>query len=210
MYRIVPGVGLTDIFRLGGTFVMCFFRNVLACVLLSGAGPLAAAVVYDEGSQGDLSGDPNAPTAIAVEVGSNLIMGTVVGGAAADQDFFRFTVPVGTVLSGLVVSSFEGDDQGFIGIATGVAFPSPFGAADLIGFELAGTNALGVDLLADSSTTLDGPLGSGDYAALIQETSTTLNTYTFDFQVQAVPVPMAVYLFLSGIACLWTLGRRRS
>lgn len=151
--------------------------------------PAHAAVIHDEGVDGDLSGDQSAPTSLAFFVGSNTIIGSVVGGPD-NRDYITFTIPPGRSLVALNLVGYSTSDIGFASFNTGTTSFIPG----------AGTNALflsgihitdadvGLDLLplfvsrAVTTNALATPsLGAGDYCFLIQQTSGTFTEYELEF-----------------------------
>lgn len=102
-------------------------------------------VVYDEGVDGDLSLDNNAPTVIEFTPGDNRVISTQM--QTVDQaNFFTFQIPEGYQLSELIVDSYEGsDDLGFIGIDAGSSIATTPPA--FIGGLSYGTVNIGTDIL---------------------------------------------------------------
>src|SRR5678816_2952113 len=85
-----------------------FKRNTLASISLAALVlPMLASADYVESVNGDLSGDFQNPTSIAlVPNGSATVSGTIQGagmGVSVDLDYFTVTVPVGQVLAALNV-----------------------------------------------------------------------------------------------------------
>jgi hypothetical protein len=172
--------------------------------------PARAAVAWNEGTQGDLSGNRNAPTLVPILVGDNDLIGSVQGG---DLDYVRVDVPVGMQLAGLVVKSYSGFDQtAFAGVQRGTTFTVDSFAAqpgDLDGYAHFGP-ASG-DILDDMGRGFDArgftpPLGPGSYTFWIQQLGSTTQ-YDLNFRVTAVPEPAAGMVVVIG--SLLARGRRR-
>ncbi|MBI2824351.1 MAG: hypothetical protein HYX69_06655 [Planctomycetia bacterium] len=164
-------------------------------------------VVWDESVNGDLSGNRLAPTAIAIAVGDNELVGSVKGG---ELDYVTFTVPAGAVLSKLVLESFTSTDQiAFIAIQNGATFTEPAVGtvtANLLGYTHFGPGEgnVGTDILDDMGTGAGAqgftpPLPAGAYALWIQQLS-SLTSYQFDFVVSNVPEPSAAALAGGAVA----------
>src|SRR5919108_5582999 len=93
-----------------------------------------SAIIWDEATQGDLSGDRFAPTSLTLTLGDNSLSATSQGG---DLEYVTITVSEGELLSGLVLRSYSGSDgRAFIGIQAGTTFtepPTTQSAANLLG-----------------------------------------------------------------------------
>src|SRR5262245_47807454 len=135
-----------------------FKRGVLTAMVLSLlAWPALASADYIESVNGDLSGDFEHPTAIAVAIGSTTVAGTVEGtgkGVSVDLDDFKGTIPAGQVLSGLFVGTGTqggGTLGSFIALFEGptAVNPATATAADTLGFYLYGIGDLGVNILEE-------------------------------------------------------------
>src|SRR5262245_3440937 len=85
------------------------------------AGSAHALTVYTEAAQGDLSNDGLAPTSIAVEAGSNHVLGATGRAATIDFDYFAFTVPAGHEWRALVLlpDTVAGGSLSFVGVQAG-------------------------------------------------------------------------------------------
>lgn len=178
----------------------------------------AADITWDEFTDGDLSGNPDAPTPVSFGVGGNTIIGSM---SAPDdvRDYITFEIADGQALVGLLQHQYEDLDiggpgnTGFHAINEGATSWIP--DADTIGFFLGGDHmdaeAPGTDLLPDlANANLGGtgftiPLGPGTYTYLVQQTGPELTGYTLEFVV--TPSPGAVALL--GLAGLPLLRRRR-
>jgi Dockerin type I domain len=166
-----------------------------------------AATVWNESTNGDLSNNQSAPTAITLANGTDSVIGTVGGGDL--QDWVRVTIPAGFQLSTLVLHSYQSSDaQGFTGVQAGNAFVGDpendptsylgyahFGTGATNG-SLPATNLVGTDLLpimgnktlAFGSKGFTPPLASGNYVFLIQQLGAS-TSYQFDFNVAQAFLP---------------------
>jgi len=145
--------------------------------------------LFDEAADGEISDDAANPTAIQLDLGSNLLNGAVTAG---DIDYVTVNVPEGHELSALDLVSYESDnDRSFIGVQPGTVFtelPDSVDVANLLGFTLFGTGTLGTDILpvigqGEGAEGFTAPLPAGDYTFWIQETGDIVSSYSFDFQV---------------------------
>ena len=167
----------------------------LAFVILL-TSPLHAAVVHDESSNGDLSTNNAAPTALAFAPGTNTVIGSVLGGPDT-RDYLTFTLPPGHFLMDIHLMAFAPDNLAFASLNTGAtSFVPGAGTSSsfLSGIHVSGIH-VGTDLLDafvnESVTTFSLPspmLGPGTYSFLIQQTTPLTSAYTLDFVVEA-PVP---------------------
>ena len=201
------------------------FASILAgCALLALVGlssSLArAAVIHNEGIDGDISGNMAAPTSHTLAQGSNQVIATSVSG---DREYLHLSLPPSLALSAIVLDAYAGiDGTAFIGVQAGTTFTETFGSpnvANLLGYSHFGPTAgagkgVGSDLLDDISTGAGAqgftpPLTAPNYTFWIQQTGGNAATYTLDFIV--VPEPSTMCLL--GIGGLMTLvagaSRRR-
>ena len=164
--------------------------------------PLAAArsaTVWSESTNGDLSNNQSAPSAVTLASGVNSVIGTNGGGDL--QDWLRIAVPAGLQLSSMVLKTYQSSDvQAFTGVQAGTAFvgdpesqPSAYlgyahyGTGATNG-SLPATNLVGTDLLpimgnttiAFGSHGFTPPLSSGNYVFLFQQMGAS-TSYQFDF-----------------------------
>ncbi|HVU88474.1 MAG TPA: PEP-CTERM sorting domain-containing protein [Pirellulales bacterium] len=191
-----------------------------SCLLaLCAATSTAAATVWNESINGDLSNDRLAPTAIAVAVGSNDVIGSVVGNPS-DLDYFTINVPTGDELSQLVLESFTSTDQrGFIGVQHGTTFTESASApnvANLLGWTHFGPGAgnVGLDILpgmgqGPGAQGFTAPLAAGSYTFWVQQLG-ALTNYDFNFVVKATPEPATwgMALVAAGFCVLGAAHRR--
>jgi hypothetical protein len=199
--------------------------GVVSVVLhLTAAVSSAQTILWDESVNGDLSNNQATPNVFNLPVGASAIRGTVTGGGVDPQDWVAVTVPAGSALTSLVLSSYTSTDaQGFTGFQTGAAFVgSPNTAGSYTGYAHFGTgavngshpatNLVGQDLLplmADPTVAAGAqgftpPLGPGAYTFLIQQLGAATG-YEFDYTVSPVPEPGS--LLLSGLAGLAAVAR---
>jgi len=154
--------------------------------------PAGAAVVHDEGVDGDLSTDPAIPTPLSFALGGNTVIGTCgnVGSPTDIRDYLTFTIPAGQVLSHLNLLAFAPDNLAFASFNAGTSSFVPSAATDLL--FLAGIHPnggdVGSDLMplfvnrAETQNSLAVPqLGAGSYCFLIQQTSPLTTSYTLEF-----------------------------
>src|SRR5262245_3961121 len=74
------------------------------CLSIGLAQAAAAAPVWTESVNGDLSNDRLVPTPLAVALGSNSVTGTTVAG---DRDYFSLVVPSGALLQQITLTAFD-------------------------------------------------------------------------------------------------------
>jgi hypothetical protein len=207
-------------------------RSILAALVLTVlAWPMLASASYIESVNGDLSGDFQNPTPIAVAIGSTTIAGTVEGkgkGVSVDLDYFRVTIPAGQVLAELIARDGTvggGAIGSFIALFEGSTAidPATAAASDTLGFYLysaadatAGANILarmqGFTFGGSTSPGFGLPLPAGDYTFWIQEGFLGTFPYNFELVVQSAPEPST--LLLMGLAVLalglWRLRPARA
>lgn len=197
------------------------YHSAALSLLLIGASATASAANWDEATDGDLSTDPNAPTAISFDVGSNIISGNVQS-PDDTRDYITFELAAGQQLDAIILLAYDdiatgGDgNRGFYAINAGATSFIPGGgtADDFLGGDHLDPD-IGTDLLpALAAGTLAGsgfdlPLGEGVYSFLVQQTGPQLTGYSLEFVVSAVPVPAALPLLLGAIGALGAFSRRR-
>src|SRR5690348_2858829 len=168
-------------------------------VLFAGACLFAATaqagVVYSESVSGDLSGSGLSPTLITVALGSNQVFGTTGRAAGVvDLDYFRLTVPVGEVLTGITIlpgtAGLGALGDSFIGMQAGsqvTVLPTATDATGLLGWFHYDAGDIGTNILplmgtsGFGSTGFTPPLPAGSYSFWVQELSTGTAPYGFDF-----------------------------
>jgi len=169
---------------------------VIVTFMLCLAIPAAGAVIWDEGSNGDLSSDPAVPTRITFAQGSSNIKGTIngnMGPTLIDRDYITFTIPANFVLSHLNLIAFDPDDVGFTALNADSTSFIPSGATN--GSFLAGIHFdaqdVGhdlMDLFVNRSVTVNAlsqpQLGPGRYCWMIQQTGPILQNYEVEFVVE--------------------------
>ncbi|MEO1007823.1 MAG: PEP-CTERM sorting domain-containing protein [Planctomycetota bacterium] len=190
-------------------------------ITMGGFAALAAAaqaqIAWDESVSGDISGDPDAPTAITLGLGSNIITGQVF--ASDDtRDFVTFTIPDGQALGELRlleyfdITSGDPGNRGFHAINAGATsfIPGPDTAAFFLGGDHLDPAPAGTDLLPLlaaaplAGTGFDTPLGPGTYSYVVQQTGPEVTGYSIDLVVIPAPATLAGL----GVAGL-LVGRRR-
>ena len=179
----------------------------LALALLVAGQTSYGAVVYNEGTSGDLSGNLAAPTAIASINGDNTVIGGVGNNGntgatnGSDADYFSLVVPAGRSLTSITVDSylFSGGNPGssFFGYVAGTGFTGQ-GGGDVDAFQL--FNA-GTGNLISSSL----PLGPGTYSFWIQETTPT----TVNYQLTFTQVPEPATAGMLALGSLVFVGMRK-
>ena len=188
-----------------------------AVAMVPMVGVASADVVYDEATDGELSGDPDAPTVISVGEGNNTVV-FVTDQDGDDRDIFTFTVAEGYQLSGVILDVYDTNSNdpanlGFIGFSAGdvlgldPAAPDP---TQLLGYALvseadSGTDIFDLMALGGGSQGYDGPLGAGPYTFWAQETSPTTDDWSVTLVITQVPTPGV--LAMAAVAGL--AGRRR-
>ncbi len=203
-----------DSYRRGGVH-----RRVLGlrlALVLSNAvlaGSACADVLWNEGSQGDLSNDRLNPTSFAMSAGTHSLFATTGSG---DLDYISITLAPGTQLTQLNLVSYQGTDtRAFMGVQSGPAFtesPSTVNVANLLGWTHFGPGAgnVGANLLpglgaGSGAIGFAPPLPSGTYSFWLQQLGSAVS-YQLDFVV----VPSPGVLALAPAACMLVRRRRES
>jgi hypothetical protein len=198
-------------------------RGLLAIALfaatIAGAANARAGIVYDEAVSGDFSGDGLVPTSVALEPGSNQILGvTGRAGFDPDRDYFTVTIPDGYEIVALLelAGTTVSDAVSFFGIQAGTQVTVPPFAGDatgLLGWAHYQAALVDTDILpavgagGAGATGFVPPLPAGDYAFWIQDTGNANPNYGFDIVV-ALPEPGVAAALL--LACTALAGARAS
>lgn len=185
-----------------------------AVVSLATAFHANAAIVYDEGVSGDLSGDGLAPTSISLGTGSNEIFGSTgrTLELGTDRDYFTVTVPTGYEIVSLVELAGTTVVSGvsFLAVQTGTQVTvsqTPDDATGLLGWIHYFPTSVDVEILEAlgsggmGATDFTPPLPSGNYAFWIQDTGLGSSSYGFDIVV-ALPEPGVAAALLLGLTAL--------
>lgn len=196
---------------------MSRFRTIALAGLVAAAfaDPATAVSVWDEGVNGDLSGNQAAPTVLAIGLGTNSITGTTQAG---DVDFFTITVPDGARFTQLLLTSFEStDDLAFLAIESGPVITDTNSATNLLGWLHPSAAFVGTDVLDDlalgaGALTFTPPLGPGTYTLWMQQLNPEPVAYGFDLVIEpiAIPEPPMAALFALGLVALAVARRRRT
>ncbi|MEM7113363.1 MAG: hypothetical protein AAF614_13085 [Chloroflexota bacterium] len=161
--------------------------------------PAVSNVVYEEETDGDLSGDGLMPTAVSLDLGSNFLIGATVAG---DLDYVTVSIPTHMQLDAILLTDYVSvDDVSFIAVQAGATFTEPPTGTDvnnLLGWSHfgAGAGQVGTDILDDmgvggGAIGFSGPLPAGDYTFWIQETGMNSVSYTLDFVASPAPPTVA-------------------
>lgn len=190
--------------------------------------PLSADADWDEATDGDLSWNPNAPTAVTMSVGSNVIQGSVSTGAGDTRDYITFTIAEGQALVALNQLSYVDipgggpGNRGFHSINLGSTsfIPSASTASSFLGGNHLDAETPGTDLLPSLATAPQAgtgfaiPLGPGQYSYLIQQGGPQTSGYSMEFVVEStVAVPLLTPLAMGVLAALllgstWVMLRK--
>lgn len=196
---------------------MNFRRNIgvlVSALACAGAVSAQSSTVWDESLQGDLSSTGLQPTSLAMAAGANRILGVVGdGGLGVDRDYFSFTVPVGAVLSAVMLlnNTFVSGGASFIAIQAGPQVsvtPTGGGADALLGYGHYTTDQVNTDILPSIVFGPVSTLPSGVYSVWVQDTGGPA-PYGFDFIMTAVPEPAALGMMLAGLVLVGSTRRRR-
>lgn len=167
-------------------------------------------VLYEEGREGDLSGDRNAPTVMTIQNGDNVLFATT---SLGDEEYFTIVVPPDQVFANLIVLTYPDFDVSFIGIQRGTTFtvdPAHATEHDMLGWMHFGYGEIDMDILPIMASAPDAvgftpPLGPGSYTFWIQQLSDAESDYQLDFV--AIPEPTAWVLLAA--PALYLARRRR-
>jgi hypothetical protein len=149
---------------------------------------------YSEFTSGDMSNDPQAPTALALTPGSNLL---VAQSSSVDFDLLRVNVPANHTLDSITVQFHDSVNLVFAGVEAGRVWTAG------TGFEIDPSQMLGwVDFPTDIHTAHTGEdiLDDMGLAAGSQGFTPPLASgdYTFLFQTDTSAVPFAISFDVSG------------
>lgn len=192
-----------------------------ALMTCAAANAVASTTTYDELVSGDLSGIAESPTPWTLAAGANLLAGSAGTNAIAgtvDYDLVALEVPAGHQLDSITIVSYTNPDiyaMSFFGLQAGSPWLDKFGW-DMGGFWLMGWTHVqmqmaGLDLLPmiqdhASEPGFSIPLPAGVYTMLIEDID-TVNSYSLQFNVSAVPEPASAALV--GMAALGMIAARR-
>lgn len=189
-------------------------KRVLSLSLISLLLPsVVSAATWNEGTNGDLSGDRLSPTSLTLSLGTNSVTATSGGSPTVDREYLHVTLPAGLQLSAINVASYAGtDSKAFIGVQSGSTMtvdPAAPSAATLLGYYHFLEDDLGTNVLDDMATGpgaigFTPPLAGSDYTFWMQQTGAPA-TYQLDFVT--VPEPAGLTLLAVAGAALFA-GRR--
>lgn len=184
-------------------------RALTLAMLMACCCVTSAYAAWDETIDGDLSNNGLAPSAITVNAGSNVIVGSVGNaGAGIDRDYFRITVPNGSSLTSikLLSNTSVSGSASFIAVQAGpqvTVTTGGGGVEHLLGFAHYGNDLIGTDLLPSLVfSNFSGSLPSGTYSVWVQETGGTV-AYGLDFVITPsdsladAPLPLWAELLLA-------------
>jgi hypothetical protein len=183
---------------------------VAAAVLALAPQGAGAISIWDEGVNGDLSGNRLVPTDLGdLAAGSSTVTATSVAG---DREYFTLVVPAGHQLDAIVLGSYttSANSLSFVGLQSGATFtelPTGTNVANLLGWTHFGAAQVGTSILDDIGLGFGAqgfapPLPAGAYTFWTQETGASPATYGLDFQVSLVPEPGTALLVALGLAGL--------
>lgn len=172
----------------------------------------ARAFVWNEGIDGDLSGNFAAPTVLnSLGFGTHSIIG---GDSSGARDVFTFTIAPGMSLVSVFNVSYSGaDGTAFIGIGSGTTIDNGNAPGSLLGYTHFGTGpgTVGTEILDDIATGAGAsgftpPLGPGTYTVWMQQAGAAAN-WQMDFTV--VPECSSAILAALGVASFAGCRRRK-
>lgn len=189
--------------------------------------PALANFVHVESVDGDFSNDRLNTTDLLAGAGVNSVTGTTStpGPGQRDFDYFTVTVPVGHVLTSLVLKDYFGENLSFLGMMSGSQFtvdptsPAPTIPPQLLGWVHMTPPLIGQNLLPTmAGQTMPAPvmgfsipLPAGDYSFWVQEAGADVATYSLDFNVVQLPEPSSMVLVgIAGLGSTWLMRRRKS
>ncbi|WP_432798306.1 hypothetical protein [Poriferisphaera sp. WC338] len=179
-----------------------------------------ASTLHPESTFGDFADTDSVPASElgVFGIGMHIVAGTFGddGNNNDDGDVFTFTIPTGTQLTSINLTTYTttGDPGGgsFFAIAIGKTVGTTMQTAGnhLSNMLVSETGELLDDLAAGAmfgSSALTAPLSAGDYAIFLHETSTQVD-FALSFDVQSIPEPASISFGLGSLVCL--LLKRRS
>lgn len=201
-----------------------FTRNhTCALIGLMLARVVHAAGFYDESIDGDLSDQRLAPTARTLLLGTQTLSGTFGPSGTQgvpDLDYLTVTVVAGQEISALTVRTADvGGGASFMGVQRGAQVTVPYTTVDpspLLGWTHFYTSSVGEDILpligiGPGAIGFQGALGAGQYTFWIMELADDRTfSYSFDFEVNAVPGPSVAAVMLVLGSGLMQKRRRRT
>ncbi len=203
------------------TLLGIHYRPVFLLVLVSLGATSSLAAGWNEDIDGDLSGDYQNPTQIALVPGVNTIRATSGAVATTDLEYFRLDLPAQGQIDAIILRVFEAgfDNTAFIGVQEGTSFSFPASeafvkSAELLGWAHFGTfegDGVGGDLLPIMGANFgaigfSGPLTAPSYTFWAQQQGDPV-TYELDFIVSSVPEPGTLVAALAAV--LGSACRRR-
>jgi hypothetical protein len=189
--------------------------NITICIALLTLALLTqhaqAVVDWNEGTNGDLSDNGNAPTNLGTwGPGTHSIIASSDGlDGSADIDDFRFSIPAGSTLLSLTNSAYTGTDQtAFVGIAAGTTINHATAPTGLLGYTHFGPGQgnTGMDLFPLMSPPVS-PQGPGNYSVWWQQAGLPA-TVQLDFVVTPEPASAMTLVLLA--AAFTTTRKRRA
>jgi hypothetical protein len=205
-------------------FCRFFVRSAFIALALGLGSSASAGVLWDESVNLDLSGNGLAPTFIGTLAhGSNQVFGSTGNTTGTpDRDYFFISVPVGLHLASItVLPGTTSGNLSFIGLQEGSQVTLPFTtttAAGLLGWWHYSPADIGNDifpsmsipnLLGRGSSGFTIPLGAGNYAFWVQDTSGG-GPFNYGFDLFAVPEPGTIAMMLLGLGGLGFSLRKRA
>jgi hypothetical protein len=175
-------------------------------------GRAAIVTLHSESVNGDLSGVSTSPTSFGAAGVLTANEYRVIGGTTSsplDRDFWTITIPTNHRLASITLAAFTNtDNRSFFAVASGSSIPALNDPGILLGGTFVGDvvgRRVGDNLLDDLANRVhiggtpqfSGPLGPGVYTFWSQETAGTV-TYSYQFNVEAVPEPSSMMLFAVG------------
>lgn len=192
-----------------------------ALVTCAAVHAVASTTTYNELVNGDLSGVAAAPTPWTLAAGGNLLVGSAGTDAVAgttDYDLVALEIPAGHQLDSITIVSYTNPDiyaMSFFGMQAGSPWLDKFGweisGAWLMGWTHVQMQMAGLDLLPmiydhAAEPGFPIPLPAGVYTMLIEDID-TVNSYSLQFNVSAVPEPAGAMLV--GMAAIGMIAARR-